>query len=268
MPELPEIVCRAQEMNESLAGCVLEGVEVLQPKCLNVSEEEFRTGLSGAKIRSVTDRGKWIFVETTNGHLLLNLGMGGEILLVPRDRLPKTWRIRIDLDRQQSLAINYWWFGYAHFVTLGGLKTHAMTAKLGPSALEVTREQFARALLGRRGGIKAFLLNQRHIAGIGNAYIHDILFRAGIHPLRKISALDPEDVERLRQGIRTELDRSIAVGGASYELNLYGESGGFTSADLLVGYREGKACPTCGATIQKIKTGATSSFICPDCQVL
>jgi formamidopyrimidine-DNA glycosylase len=268
MPELPEIVCRAREMDERLAGRKIRAIEVLQPKCLNVTVDEFRRGLVGAQMCRVSQRGKWLVVETTRGHLLINLGMGGEILLVPSDRLPEKWRVRLDLDQRQSLTANFWWFGYAHYAPVGKLADHPMLSRLGPDALEASRDEFRARLAGRRGAVKSFLLNQSNLAGIGNAYIHDILFRAKLHPLRQVPSLSPRDVDRLYDAIRSELGRSIAVGAASYEVGLDGTGGGFTAADLLVGYREGEACPECDAAIQKIRTGSTSSFVCPRCQPL
>ncbi len=268
MPELPEIACRASEMRARLVGRRILAIEVAQPKCLNLSVDEFRRGLVGATVRSVAPRGKWLFVETSRGHLLLNLGMGGEILLTPNGQLPAKWRVRFGLDRSESLTVHFWWFGYAHFVSPGELGDHAMTAALGPDALDVTRDEFRRLLAGRRGAIKTFLLDQTHLAGIGNAYIHDILFRARLHPLRLIPTLSQEEVDGLHAAIRVEFERSIAVGAAAYETDLDGKPGGFTAADLLVGYREGRPCPTCGTAVEKIKTGATASFVCPTCQRL
>ncbi|MDD5219302.1 MAG: Fpg/Nei family DNA glycosylase [Candidatus Bipolaricaulis sp.] len=268
MPELPEIVCRAREMNEELAGRRIRAVAVKQPKCLNVPVAEFARGLSGARVRGVTNRGKWLFVDTSSGHLLLNLGMGGEILLVPSDDLPEVWRVRLDLDRKQSLSVNFWWFGYAHYIAAGRLDEHSMSAALGPNALDVSLAEFRRLLRGRRGAVKPFLLDQSNLAGIGNAYIHDILFRARLHPLEPLTSLSPKAVRRLHGAIAKELRRSIAKGGAFYEVDLHGHPGGFRETDLLVGYREGKPCPACGTPVVKIKTGSTASFLCPRCQPL
>jgi formamidopyrimidine-DNA glycosylase len=268
VPELPEIACRAREMSEALSGRVIRGIEVTQPKCLNVPVGAFERGLVGGKINRVTHHGKWLFVDTSKGHLLLNLGMGGEILLVRSDRLPEKWRVRFDLDRGESLAVNFWWFGYAHYVPRGKLGDHAMSASLGPNALEVSLAEFRDLLAGRRGGVKSFLLDQTKLAGIGNAYIHDILFRARLHPLEVIPRLSPQDVRRLHGAIRTELQRSIDKGAAFYETDLHGRPGGFSAGDLLVGYREGRPCPECGTAVVKLKTGSTASFICPRCQSL
>jgi len=266
MPELPEIVCRAREMNEHLTGLRIASIDVLQPKCLNLPVEAFKNRLVGARIKATTNRGKWLVVETSKGHLLINMGMGGELLLVATDALPEKWRVRFDLDGGQTLAVNFWWFGNAHYVAPGKLPEHEMTAKLGPNATDVSAEEFAGLLSGRRGAIKSFLLDQTRIAGIGNAYVHDILFRAKLHPLRAIPTLVRSEIDGLHRAIRDEFERSIGVGAAWYEVGLDGKRGGFTADDLLVGYREGKECPVCGATIEKLRTGSTASYLCPRCQ--
>ena len=268
MPELPEITLLARQMNAELVGKTIAGVEVLQPKCLNVSPETFADALTGARLLSVTSRGKWIFVETDRGWLLLNLGMGGEILLTSRAVLPEKHRLVFDFTDGACLSINFWWFGYAHYVRPGELADHGMTAGMGPNALDLSTDDLAALLRGRRGRVKALLLDQDMMAGIGNAYIHDILFLARLHPLRSAAGLTPAEVAALASAIQDGLRPSIAKGGAFYEVNLYGEKGGFTLDDILIGYKEGQPCPVCGTTIAKIKTGSTSSFICPRCQLL
>jgi formamidopyrimidine-DNA glycosylase len=268
MPELPEITLLARQMNAELAGKTIAGVEVLQPKCLNVSPEAFADALTGARLLAVTNRGKWLFVETDRGWLLLNLGMGGEILLTARAALPEKRRLILDFTDGACLSINFWWFGYAHYVRPAELADHGMTAGLGPNALDLSADDLAALFRGRKARVKALLLDQDVIAGIGNAYVHDILFLARLHPLRSAAGLTPAEVSALAGAIRGGLQPSIDKGGAFYEVDLHGEHGGFTMDDILVGYKEGQPCPACGMPIGKIKTGSTSSFICPRCQPL
>jgi formamidopyrimidine-DNA glycosylase len=268
MPELPEIMSRAREMKKALVGKTIANIEVLQSKCLNVSVNAFRKGLIGARLLDVTCRGKWLFVETTQGWLLINLGMGGEILLARRGALPKKRRLIVDFDDRTCLTLNFWWFGYAHYAPHDKLGKHAMTAKLGPNALGITARELSEIVKGRRGAIKSLLLDQTRIAGIGNAYIHDILFMARLHPLRKIHTLNEREIEALAKAIEKGLRPSAEKGGAFYEVNLYGKPGRFKARNILIGYKEGKACPACGTRIEKIKTGSTSTFICPNCQRL
>jgi formamidopyrimidine-DNA glycosylase len=266
MPELPEITLLARQMQAELTGRTIAGVEVLQPKCLNVPVETFGAALTGARLLAVTNRGKWLFTETDQGWLLINLGMGGEILLTTRAALPEKHRLVFDFADGACLSINFWWFGYAHYVQPGELAGHGMTAGLGPNALDLSAADLAARFRGRKGRVKALLLDQNVIAGIGNAYIHDILFLARLHPLRSAAGLNPVEVDALTEGIRGGLQPSIAKGGAFYEVDLHGEHGGFTLEDILIGYKEGQPCPACATPITKIKTGSTSSFICSRCQ--
>jgi formamidopyrimidine-DNA glycosylase len=266
MPELPEITCRAREMKEALVGRTISTIDVIQPKSLNIPKEQFIAALTEAEILDVTNRGKWIFLETSKGWLLINLGMGGEILLVPCDELPEKHRVVFGFQDGQCLSINFWWFGYVHYAPPDKLEEHKMTAKLGPNALDLSTEDLGELIQGRRSRVKSFLLDQSKMAGIGNAYVHDILFIAELHPLRTLNTLSEEDVERLVEGIQRGLAPSVEKGGAFYEVSIHGERGGFVMDDILIGYREGQPCPNCGTVIEKIKTGSTSSFICPECQ--
>jgi formamidopyrimidine-DNA glycosylase len=268
MPELPEIALLARQMSAELVGKTIAGVEVLQPKCLNISVEDFAAALTGARLLVVTNRGKWLFVETDRGLLLLNLGMGGEILLTSRAALPEKHRLIFDFSDDSCLSVNFWWFGYAHYVRPGELADHGMTASLGPNALDLDAGDLAALLRGRKARVKALLLDQDVIAGIGNSYVHDILFLARVHPLRNAAGLTSGEVNALASAIQDVLGKSIGKGGAFYEVNLHGDKGGFTMDDILIGYKEAQPCPACSTPIAKIKTGSTSSFICPRCQPL
>jgi formamidopyrimidine-DNA glycosylase len=266
MPEIPEIASRAREMNEALSGKTITNIEVKQPKCLNLPVDEFSSRLTGARIGSVGYHGKWLQVQTDRGWILINLGMGGEILLVDRSHLPEKYRLIVDFADSSCLAVNFWWFGYFHFAELDQLQSHAMTAKLGPNVLDLSETEFIDLLKRQKGKVKAVLLAQTTVAGIGNAYIHDILFLARLNPLRPIASLTDVEYHQLYEGIRAGLFPSLEKHGAFYETDLFGHKGGFLMEDVLIGYREGQPCPVCKTPIQKIKTGGTSSFICPTCQ--
>ncbi|MHC1741291.1 MAG: Fpg/Nei family DNA glycosylase [Anaerolineaceae bacterium] len=266
MPEIPEIACRAVEMNTALPGKTIKSIEILQPKSLNLPISDFQSALTGAQIKHISYHGKWLQIETSQGWLLLNMGMGGEILLVDRDHLPAKYRLVFDFTDATCLTINFWWFGYVHFAAMDELSKHEMTAKLGPNILDLTEEEFSERLRTLKGKLKANLIDQTRFAGIGNAYIHDILFLAQLHPNRLISSLSDEEIHRLFEGIQNGLLPSLKKGGAFYEMNLFGEKGNFQLDDIIIGYRAGQPCPTCRTPIMKIKTGSTSSFICPTCQ--
>jgi formamidopyrimidine-DNA glycosylase len=142
-----------------------------------------------------------------------------------------------------------------------------MTSTLGLNPLdraEFTSERFGALLAGRRGAIKALLMDQSKVAGIGNVYIQDILFQAGLHPNRPISEITERERAALHRAIVTNLGEATRRGGLAFEKDLYGRGGGIKR--FLIGYREGKPCPRCRTPIRKIRTGSTSSFICPRCQ--
>jgi formamidopyrimidine-DNA glycosylase len=268
MPELPEILLRAREIDSALRGRVIVRAEFAQPKCLNVAPDEFAQRVLGQTIRDATHRGKWVFVTLDRDLLLLSLGMGGEILLHEAgEPLPAKWQAVFYLEGGARLSVHFWWFGYLHLVASDRIAEHTMTAKLGVDPLNsaFTAESLSALLKGRRA-VKTVLLDQACIAGIGNLYSHDILFRAGIHPLRPGNSLSAGEIQALWESIRVVLSEAIALGGAHWEQDLYGRRGRFDMACLQVGYKEGQRCPSCGATIERIKTGATAAFVCPACQ--
>jgi formamidopyrimidine-DNA glycosylase len=266
MPELPEIFNRALHMNKELPGKIISNIEILQHKCLNIPVQDFKTVLTGAVFQKTTYRGKWLVNETNQGCLLINLGMGGEILLVTRQSLPAKYRLIFDFTDESCLVINFWWFGYAYYADPDQLFNLPMLARLGPNAIDINSDDLTRIIGKQRTRLKSFLLDQTNIAGIGNAYIHDILFFARLHPMRQVNTLTPDEVVSLQKAIQDGLQPSIQKGGAFYEVGLHGEKGGFSLEDIVIGYKEGRPCPVCGTEIIKIKTGSTSSFLCPQCQ--
>jgi formamidopyrimidine-DNA glycosylase len=239
-------------------------VEVLQPKCLNVSPEVFVEALSGARVLDVTHRGKWILVETTQGWLLLNLGMGGEILLATHDTLPEKHRLIFDFDDGECLAVNFWWFGYAHYVRPGELDDHALTAKLGPNALDLTVEDLQAMLKGRRGRIKSFLLDQSNLAGIGNAYIHDILFLARLHPLRPVDTLTEAEIDTLAQAIRGGLQPSIDKGGSFYEVDSTGKRAALRWTTSALGTKKTNPAQSAARRLKRSRPGAPQVLFVPN----
>jgi len=268
MPELPEIGARAAEMTASLAGKTIRSIEVLQPKCLNMEVEAFQQALNGARLGETRYHGKWLLTDSDRGYLLLNLGMGGELLLVTRQSLPEKYRLVFDFCDETCLAVNFWWFGYAHHAPADGLAQHPMIGKLGPNVLELSAHDLAGMIRGRKGNLKAFLLDQSRVAGIGNFYIHDILFLARLHPLRPLNSLTVEEVAALRSAIHDVLGGSLAKRGAFFELDLYGKPGDYQKEDIIIGYKANQPCPVGQTPMTKIKTGGTSSFLCPHCQTL
>jgi formamidopyrimidine-DNA glycosylase len=269
--ELPELTILSRQMKREIVDRQISDIEVANPKCLNMPLQEFRSNLIGKTIKSVENRGKWLFIKLEKDLvLLLNTGMGADVIhFNPNDALPEKYHIKLTLTDNSGFTMRVWWFCYLHLVPETNLNEHKLTAKLGITPIDkaFTLNYFKKLLHGRHGSIKNFLLDQKQIAGIGNVYIQDILFDAKVHPQRKIGSLGDKEIAGLYNSMRANLGESIELGGLSYEKDFYGNKGGYGERQFKIAYKPGQPCPNCSSTIQKIKTGSTSSFICPTCQV-
>jgi formamidopyrimidine-DNA glycosylase len=232
--------------------------------------DRFRRRILRKTVGATRPHGKWLFTRLEpRENLLLNLGMGGDLRYHKNsDTLPEKRQLRITFNDESELTASFWWFGYIHLASDDDLPKHKMTSKLGISPLDATfsAEKLRSMFSGRRGAIKSFLLDQKNIAGIGNVYVQDILFRARLHPMREIHTLRKADVEALHQSTRDVMDESIKLRGLKYETDLRGRRGRYGPEHYDVAYKTGKPCPVCGTEIRKIKTGSTASYICPRCQ--
>jgi len=269
MAELPELTILQKQMHQALAGRRIVEVEILQPKCLNVPQAEAEGVLTGRAITAVRRRGKWLALELDPPHyLLLNLGMGADLWhYKPGDKLLDKYMFRLGLDDGTGFTCRFWWFGYIHLLSADSLAMHKETAKLGPSPMEVSvAELIAIARKYPRSNLKSLILDQEKLAGIGNAYAHDILWKAHLHPARKLGTLTDEDLERYHEAIQFIMKRALEMGGI--EQDFYRQGGNINNweAFSLIGYKEHKPCPACGTAIEKIETGATATYICPTCQ--
>ena len=272
MPELPEITVIARQMNKEITGKRISDVESRQPKNLNMPVAKFVKTAKGITVKTVTSKGKWIFIKLDPAYyMLINRGMNADLLhFTPNQKLPPKYQFKLTFSDKTCFTIQFQWFGYIHLIPEKNLTKHKLTARLGisPTDEKFTIEHFKKSLANRKARIKNFLINQKNIAGIGNVYIQDILFKARLHPNRKISTLSEKEVNDLYTAIQTILNRSIQLGGLAYERDFYGQKGKFTANEFLVGYKTGKPCPACKTPITKIKTGSTSSYICSKCQSL
>lgn len=270
--ELPELTILSRQMKNEIVGKQISEVEVANPKCLNTSFEQFQKTVVGKAVKSVESRGKWLFIKLDSDHVILfNPGMGADVIhFKPGDKLPEKYQIKLTLHDKTGFTIRVWWFCYLHLIPKNKLGEHKLTAKLGITPLDkkFTLDYFKQLLSKKRGNIKNFLVDQKNIAGIGNVYIQDIFFNAKLHPKRKIPSLTKTEIEALYKSIESVLKESIQLGGLAYEKDFYGNKGGCGKQQFKIAYKPGSPCPTCQTTIQKIKTGSTSSFICPNCQRL
>jgi len=271
MAELPEIIIFSRQMDEELKDKEFASTDIIQEKILNMAPGEFAELIQGKNVLRVYNKGKWIFMELSEDyHLLLNLGMGADLFYHEKGQTwPEEYQIRFLFTDETGFSCKFWWIGRSELVFNKELSQHKATKDiaLSPMDPDFTLEHFKNIIKGR-SQIKNLILNQRKIGGIGNVYIHDILFKAKIHPQKLANELEDAQIEELYQIMISNLSDALDKGGLYYEKDFYAKEWGFTRDYFLVAYHEGEPCPVCGTTIEKIKTGSNSSYICPQCQQL
>jgi len=270
MPELPEVETIVNDLRTLLIGRRITDVAVnWEGTIAQPSVPEFKQRIKDQRILDIRRRGKYIIIDfVEGGSLLIHLKMAGQLLIRPASaRLENYIRVILHLDNGQQLR-------FADMRKLGRVylveNAETIVGTLGPEPLDdnFKLEDFARILERRWGRIKPLLLNQRFIAGIGNIYANEILFAAGIHPLRKADTIAPAEVEALYHAIRRVLRQAIAERGTTFDgayRDVQGERGRHQES-LRVFRREGKPCPRCGAPIVRIVLGGRGTYFCPRCQ--
>jgi len=271
MPELPEVETVVRGLRASLAGHTIIGLTVHWSGSIAVPDPAvFAQRLTGRTVVDVDRRGKWIVITLDDGQtLLIHLRMTGQLLLEAiRCPVDEYARVVFRLDGGKRLR-------FSDMRKFGRLiltrEPDKVLDDLGPEPLadDFTVQRFERMLMQRRGRIKSLLLNQRFLAGLGNIYVNEALWRAHIHPLRPANSLTSEEVRKLHRAIRSVLREAIGEGGTTLDNGNFrqadGEVGEFAS-QLSVYGREGEACGCCGSSIERVKVGQRSTYFCPRCQ--
>lgn len=270
MAELPEIKKISSQMKETLTGKTITKIDVIQEKCLNIKVNELAKRIIGKEIIDVKNKGKWILINLSGQeNILISLGMGADLLYYEKpDQIPEKYTINLEFDKNCGFTLEFWWFGKFYIFTSKELENEPSIKNIAIDALDkkFTKEYFLTLCKGKRTGVKTFLLNQEIVSGIGNMYIHDILFKSGVHPKKKLSEMPEKSLLKLYDSVLERLNFSINKGSFSMEKDFFGNGGNYSQEDFLVGYRKGKPCPKCSDIIEQIKTGSTSSYICPMCQ--
>jgi formamidopyrimidine-DNA glycosylase len=286
MPELPEVETIRRQLAPLVVGMKLERMEILDPRWSRpLAPEEITGALVGRHIEDLGRRGKYLVWDFQDDvHLVQHLRMTGVVLCEP-DPEPAHTRVRLelvpagaggspgdpsDVGRSRRLVIvDPRRFGTGELL-LGRDALEAFFAvRLGLEPLDerFTGEHLRGLARGRRAPIKGFLLDQHQIAGVGNIYADEALFRAGIHPLRPAGNLSAEQHGRLRDAVIQALRAGIDARGASIDdfRHLDGVRGSFQD-QFLVHRREGEPCGRCGTTILKMVVAGRGTYVCESCQ--
>jgi formamidopyrimidine-DNA glycosylase len=262
MPELPEVETVVRTVAPHLTGRVIRSAEFTSRHVTPGNRSALTRRLVGRKIESVRRRGKFIVVTLDQGMFTIHLGMTGRLLAVNELVSGKAGEHThgvFTLDDGLLLYDDPRQFGKIEW-------NPARVAKLGPEPLEITFEEF-RARLRRKSRIKSLLLNQSFLAGLGNIYVDESLYAAGIHPLASAVRISAARAAKLHQAIREILSTAIAAGGSSISdyVDAEGRRGWFQVSHQAYG-REGEACARCGSAIRKIVVAQRGTHFCPKCQ--
>jgi len=271
VPELPEVETIRRQLAPQLEGRTIVTAEILDSRWTRPEDPAaVQAQLQGALVERVTRAGKYLVWHLSDErYLVIHLRMTGALLFDPDVDPPHT-RVRFELDGGHRLIyVDPRRFGTGHLVHGGAARDAYLQARIGvePFSPQFTAEHLRRLAAGRRAPVKAFILDQRRIAGVGNIYADEALFRAGIHPLRPAGRLSRTQLERLRDAIEEALAAGIDAKGASIDdfRHLDGARGSFQDR-FLVHRREGEPCPTCGRAIRKLVVGGRGTYVCEHCQ--
>jgi formamidopyrimidine-DNA glycosylase len=272
VPELPEVEIIRRQLAPALEGRRLEWMEVLDPRwCEPAPPEALEDAVRGRTIERLGRRGKYLIITFEDDvHLAMHLRMTGNLLLAPAgDDRPPHLRVRFALGDEQLFFVDVRRFGTGVVLLGSDALEDYFSARLGvePLGPDFTADALRALAKGRRAPVKAFLLTQERMAGVGNIYADEALFRARIHPLRPVGGLKRGQIEALRDAVVETLEAGIDAKGASIDdfRHADGARGSFQER-FLVHTREGEPCPRCGAPIVKLRAAGRGTYVCPSCQ--
>jgi formamidopyrimidine-DNA glycosylase len=270
VPELPEVETIRRQLAPAVEGRRLVRIRVLDPRwCEPAPPEAIADALNGRRIERLGRRGKYLVMSFEGDvHLVMHLRMTGNLLLT--DEEPEHTRVRMELDDGKKLVfVDVRRFGTGDVLLGSDALAEYFASRLGvePLSPDFTAEALHEQAAGRKQPVKAFLLNQERIAGVGNIYADEALFRAKIHPLKPVGTLRRAQIEALRDAVVESLNAGIDAKGASIAdyRNVDGERGSFQDR-FLVHLRKGEPCPRCGTPIEKMRAAGRGTYVCPRCQ--
>jgi formamidopyrimidine-DNA glycosylase len=273
MPELPEVETIRLALEPKVVGRTFERVEINDPRLVRPFEPiAVAAELEGERVAALDRRGKYLIVRFESGRaLLIHLRMTGSLRHAAAGKLGEDLHRRavVNLDDGSDVAYrDVRRFGTWQLLEPDEIDEY-LARRLGGEPLErtFTAKRLGERLAGRRAPLKAALLDQRTVAGLGNIYVDEALWRAELHPLREAGTLDADELSRLTRAIREALRAGIRRQGAS--LRDYAQPDGRrgrAQERFRVYGREGEPCPRCGTPIDKIRSGGRGTWYCPQCQ--
>lgn len=271
MPELPEVESIARTLAPAVRGRVVASVELLHRPLLRTGGRKALEALGGRRILGVRRRGKMLLVELAGGRtLVFHLKMTGQFLFAaeaePRDKHTRL-AVRFEDGANELRFKDVRKFGFLLCLDGPPETSCGELACLGPEPLEVGFEEFAAILKARKGRIKALLLDQTRLAGIGNIYADEMLFEAGIHPETPASSIRKDKAARLYEAMKRILAAAIEANGSTLQdyRDAEGREGSFQFSHQVYD-RTGEPCVKCGRPVRKTVVAGRGTHFCPNCQ--
>ena len=273
MPELPEVETLRRHALAHLVGRRVVDVALLAPEVVRApAPEAFSADLLGATFTDARRRGKYLLLDLTDQRVLaLQLALFGQLLLRPADaaREPETLLVLALADGETVHLLDRSGYTRVYLVPAADLAGTLKLDELGPEPLspEFTPDLLAARLGGRRARLKGLLLDQHVLAGLGNIYVDEALWRARLHPGRPANSLSDAELRTLHGAIRSVLEEGIADRGTTFHTyrDLLGEKGRHQDA-LAAFHRQGEPCQRCGTPIVRVTLASRDTHLCPHCQ--
>ena len=272
MPELPEVTVISEDVADLAVGRRVLRAAVFRPDVTNVEPVEFERRLVGRTLRATGRRGKIIVLDFGAVIGLVHLVISGRVLRLPEWREPDRMNTAVlEFGGEEGslvLAFTRLWLGYFDLYEPGEEESHPLISRLGPDPFSAnfTVEYLAK-VMDRKASVKALLLDQSVVAGLGNIYVDEILFSARVHPTRKASTLSRDEIQNIHAATRDILRRAIELRGTTFDSyhDAFGETGKYQH-QLEVFTRTGEPCPRCGTKIVKSRVAGRGTHTCPACQ--
>jgi len=273
MPELPEVETVKRTLEVLVKGKQIEDVIVTYGKLVKEPDDVklFQEMIKGEVIEGIRRRGKFLLIDLTHYTLVSHLRMEGKYRLHNvSEPVDKHTHVRFRFTDGTELHYNdVRKFGTMHLYKKGEEHLCPSLCDLGPEPFsdELTTEYLTDKLKKTNRKIKAVLLDQRVLVGLGNIYVDEVLFRSRIHPEREASSLQPSEIEAMRKEIVATLTEAVEKGGSTIRtyINSQGKIGTFQQSLFVYG-RKGESCPSCGVPIEKTVVGGRGTHYCPICQ--
>ncbi|MFX1323320.1 MAG: DNA-formamidopyrimidine glycosylase [Promethearchaeota archaeon] len=257
MPELPEVETFKRYLDKTSLNQTIKGVTVIDNRILNVDESYLRKSVINKRFESSTRHGKYLLVNLKSKYLILHFGMTGDLEYYnTKDEQPKYSKVIFQFTSGFNLAyISRRMFGKLHIAD--SIDEFINEKKLGPDAYKMSYEDFKKAVSRRTAIMKNLLLNQSFVAGIGNIYSDEILFKSKLNPKSRINLLDDTKTVELFNNIKQVLKFGIEKEG---DLSTYPDS-------YLIPHRKKEEnCPACGIKLERFELSGRHAFFCPNCQ--